>query len=268
MRRNFLNFSLIALSVLAPHLSGSESSTPQSVYAAEDFFTDLAKRTRVRLTQLSHDNEQVLKYFDFLSLELEQIFRKEKSLKQQEVQAIYDAILYAAEQHRLQMRQDKEKTPYVSHPLEVTCHLVQVGHVRDSSLIIAALLHDVINEAHGTVEEVEKRFGKSVASIVREVTEDLTLPSGERKRQHIVAAVKKSPGAAQIELADKLCNLYELLDRPPEEWSRLRIDRYFQWAQSVLDRLPASNEKLKRAMQKAIDTYWEKNKSTETSSSS
>jgi len=90
------------------------------------------------------------------------------------------------------------------------------------------------------------------------VTDDKSLEGEVRKRLQVINASHKSAGAAQIKLADKLYNLNDLMRAPPAGWSQARIDQYYEWAQSVVDRLPKANDKLFAAVDDVINTYWEK----------
>ena len=231
---------------------------PADCQNIEDLFTQRCQESRAYVARLAHNDEIVLKNYDLLAIELENAFRKDKSLKAEEVDSIFSAIDFAAEKHRLQMRKNKEKTPYISHPLGVAYYLVYFGEVSDAAVIIGALLHDTLEI--GAIQEVEKRFGKDVAGHVREMSEDQSLSYVERKRQQVIHASKCSKGAAQIHLADKLYNAIELLRNPPEGWSSVRIDRYYQWMQSIIERLPQANDALKKEVEKIIDSYWESQK--------
>lgn len=237
----------------------SDSLPPRVEHEAQDVLSSVRQNSRAQLARLTHDHETVLKQFDQLADQLQRLYVKERSLKSEEVQVIYAALDYAADKHRLQMRKNKEKTPYISHPIAVTSQLID-GSVREASVIIASLLHDTIQDGHATFEDLHKQFGSNVATIVREVTMDLKLPSGDRKRKLVVEAVKKSPGGTQILMADMLCNLNELMQTPPEHWTRVHVERYFQWSQTVLDRLPPSNEKMKSETQNLINVFWETQK--------
>jgi (p)ppGpp synthase/HD superfamily hydrolase len=251
-------FTLVsALLFTAPTVSDAQPARVE--HEAQDALVTVRQTSRAHLARLNHDHETVLKHFDQLADQLHRLYAKERSLKGEEVQAIYAALDYAADKHRLQMRKNKEKTPYISHPIIVTSQLID-GGVRESSVIIASLLHDTIQDGHATFEELHKQFGSDVATIVREVTMDLKLPNGDRKRKLVVDAVKKSPGATQILMADMICNLNELMQTPPEHWTRVHVERYFQWSQTVLDRLPPSNEKMKGETQNLINAFWEKQK--------
>jgi len=74
-------------------------------------------------------------------------------------------------------------------------------------LPFAALLMQVSEDTKTTFEELEQQFGKNVADVVREVTDDKKLPKAERKRQQIIHAAHASREAKLVKLADKLYNL-------------------------------------------------------------
>lgn len=216
------------------------------------------QETRNHVSELAHNDPVVMKNFDALADVLNMAFHKEKSITAQEVAEICSGIDFAAEKHRLQTRKNKEKTPYISHPLGVAYNLMEIGDVRESSIIVGALLHDTVEDTQTTFEEIENKFGKQVASLVKEVTDDKSLAQEARKRLQVINAAHKSKGAAQIKLADKLFNLNDLFNNPPADWTQTRIDRYYEWAQSVVDRLPKANDKLQDAIEDVINDYWEK----------
>jgi len=215
-------------------------------------------KTRKKLSELAHNDAVVMGNFDRLAEVLYTAFQKEKSMTAQEIEVICSGVNFAAEKHRFQTRKNKEKTPYVSHPIGVAYNLMDVGGIRETSVIIGALLHDTVEDTQTTFEEIENQFGKQVASLVREVTDDKSLAKEARKRLQVINASHKSKGAAQIKLADKLFNLNDLYNNPPPDWTQTRIDRYYEWAQSVIDRLPEANEKLRCAIEEIINQYWEK----------
>src|ERR1700726_2674860 len=73
--------------------------------------------------------------------------------------------------------------------------------------LLQHLLHDAVENQEVPVEMIAREFGKQVADIVMEVTDDKTLPKDERKRKQIETAPKKSREAKLIKLADKTSNL-------------------------------------------------------------
>ena len=224
----------------------------------EDTVETSLEETRKKVSSLSKDNATVMEKYDAFAEVINTAYRKERSITAQEVQEICAGVEFAAEKHRLQTRKNAEKTPYISHPIGVAHHLMNIGDVRDSSVIIGALLHDTLEDTQTTYEEIVAKFGSQVADYVRELTDNRSLATEERKRQQVINASHKSKGAAQIKLADKLYNLNDLFENPPKDWTQSRIDHYYEWAQSVINRLPKANDKLLGALDEVIDSYWEK----------
>ena len=163
------------------------------------------------------------------------------------------ATWFAAEKHSEQRRKNTAATPYINHPIEVAEHLQRVGGVSDESILIAALLHDTIEDTDTTESEIRDAFGETVLKLVLECTDDKRLEKAERKRLQIVNAPKKSPGAKQIKLADKTCNLLSILADPPSGWSVARQLEYFQWASQVVEGLTGVNNELDQKATEVLD---------------
>ena len=114
-----------------------------------------------------------------------------------------------------------------------------------------ALLHDTIEDTATTVEELEAQFGGRIAAMVAEVTDDQKLPKAERKRLQIVHAAGLSAGAKLVKLADKICNLRDVVDAPPAHWPLERRRAYFEWAKAVIDGLRGAHPGLERLFDEA-----------------
>lgn len=170
----------------------------------------------------------------------------------QDMMNLFHALQFTADKHRWQTRKNKAQSPYIIHPMGVARHILAVGNVTDVNILIAALLHDTVEDTDTTFEEIEQRFGPVVAGYIREVTDDKSLPKEVRKELQIEHAPHKSPGAAIIKLADKHYNLTDLLEEPPVEWAEERVSAYFEWAKKVVDALPDVNPALKKAVDDAI----------------
>ena len=164
---------------------------------------------------------------------------------------VLDAASFAADKHRLQRRKHADAPPYINHPLALADILAKEGAVEDAKVIAAALLHDTVEDTETTIEELEARFGKRVASIVAEVTDDKSLPKDERKRLQAVKSASKSLGAKLVKLADKTANLRDLVATPPADWSEERRIQYFEWARAVVDGLRGTNASLEAAFDEA-----------------
>ncbi len=147
---------------------------------------------------------------------------------------ILKAASFAAEKHRDQRRKDAEASPYINHPIALADVLANEGHVTDPDVISAALLHDTIEDTETTADELRDIFGDTVTEIVLEVTDDKSLPKAERKRLQLEHAAHASPQAKLVKLADKICNLRDILASPPADWSVARKQDYFVWSAKVV----------------------------------
>ena len=151
------------------------------------------------------------------------------------VTRVLEAACFAAQRHAHQRRKGMEHEPYINHLLEVAALLAEGTDPVDVNLVIAGLLHDVIEDAGTTREEVSIRFGEDVASLVMEVTDDKNLPKEVRKDLQVQCAPYKSPRAQKLKAADKISNLRSLMASPPADWSEARRAEYVTWARRVID---------------------------------
>ena len=161
------------------------------------------------------------------------------------VTMLMNAAYFAAEKHAMQRRKGVAAEPYINHLLEVAALVANATAEPDVPAVIAALLHDCIEDAGVTKQEVAERFGAEIADVVAEVTDDKSLPKEQRKRQQVVHAPKKSPRAVLVKMADKISNLRAIVNSPPADWSIERRKQYFTWAKQVVDGLPSPNPSLK-----------------------
>lgn len=156
------------------------------------------------------------------------------------------ALAFAAWKHRDQRRKDSNASPYINHPIALATVLRIEGNVRDATVIAAALLHDTIEDTETTWQELRGAFGEDIAEIVLEVTDTKWLDSATRKRLQVQKALASSKRAKLVKLADKICNLRDLLAAPPAKWSLERRQKYFDWAKEVVDRIRGVHPDLER----------------------
>jgi guanosine-3',5'-bis(diphosphate) 3'-pyrophosphohydrolase len=155
---------------------------------------------------------------------------------------LIDTLNFAAEKHIYQRRKGSLKIPYINHPVKV-CHLLASCGENSLQLLQAALLHDVVEDTPTSTEEIADRFGSQVASIVSEVTDNMSLPGKERKRLQVLKADSLSREARLIKIADKACNMKDLLDYPIW-WTKSRKLAYFYWAMEVFQHCKGLNTSL------------------------
>ena len=149
--------------------------------------------------------------------------------------SLLKAISFASKKHSTQRRKDFDASPYINHPIAVATVLASEGNVNDETLLIAAILHDTVEDTETIFEELEREFGVEVANVVREVTDDKSLPKATRKELQIEHALHASPRAKQIKIADKICNIRDILSSPPADWSVERRREYLEWTQKVVN---------------------------------
>ncbi len=177
----------------------------------------------------------------------------EASLKA--VQQVLDAARFAAEKHARQKRKGAAGEPYVNHLIDVAGLVASALQEPDTNLVMAALLHDTIEDTGATQEELIERFGSDVADLVGEVTDDKSLPKQERKRLQVEHAPKKSSRAQTLKLADKISNLRSILFSPPADWDFQRRKEYFEWAKRVVNGFAQPNPILKAEFDKTVQQF-------------
>ena len=144
------------------------------------------------------------------------------------------ALRTASVSHKFQMRLDGQ-TPFINHPIQVAELISSVGGIQNENILCAAILHDVIEDTTTTFEELKNAFGKEVAGIVMECSDDTSLPRAERKRHQVTTVMYKSNSAKIVKLADKISNMNDIIINPPKGWGAKRKLAYFEWAKEVVD---------------------------------
>ena len=141
------------------------------------------------------------------------------------------AMRFAAQAHAGQLRKSSA-TPYFEHVAAVAMILERAGFPED--VVIAGLLHDVVEDTPVSFEEVAARFGPSVTELVRHCSEVKLDEQGrkrpwiDRKRDHLAALAEAPTEARAITLADKLHNLISIeldLREHRPVWSQFNAER-------------------------------------------
>lgn len=163
---------------------------------------------------------------------------------QNDLALIFKALEFASIKHRDQRRKDVDASPYINHPIALAKVLTVEGVITDVNTICGAILHDTIEDTETTAEELTVKFGEAIAKIVDEVTDDKNLDKDVRKRLQIEHAPHASHQAKLVKLADKICNLRDIVNTPPADWSLQRKQEYFDWAKQVVDQVRDASPKL------------------------
>lgn len=127
------------------------------------------------------------------------------------------AIKFAARAHAKGVRRDGY--PEISHPVAVGFALATAGF--NETIVIAGILHDVIEDTDNTYEDIVTEFGKEVADLVRSVTYDQAMPHDEGKEIYLQQLATAPPAACAISAADLLANRTDMAnsvtDRDPNK---------------------------------------------------
>lgn len=111
------------------------------------------------------------------------------------------AASFAAQQHDGQLRKDG-KTPYFAHPVRVAFVVRHVFESNDQTALLAALLHDLIEDTTTDYDDLIERFGKDAADAVAALTKDARLPESEREERYDRQLSQASWQARLVKLAD------------------------------------------------------------------
>lgn len=163
------------------------------------------------------------------------------------------ALVFASRAHAGQHRKDG-RTPYINHPIEVMNLVVQHCENPDEEVLVAALLHDVVEDTLITDAEIRSAFGARVARLVAELTDDKSLSKEERKRLQLSEVHLLSNDGKLLRLCDKICNVYDIIYAPPGDWDAARRVDYLIWAKAVVDKIRGTHEELERKFEELYST--------------
>jgi guanosine-3',5'-bis(diphosphate) 3'-pyrophosphohydrolase len=157
---------------------------------------------------------------------------------------IIEAVHFAAQKHTGQQRKGAKGEPYINHPVHVAQIIHTIGGVSDFEVLAASILHDTLEDTNTSERELEEKFGKPILDLVKEVTDDKSLPKQKRKQLQIEHAPHLSVGATLIKIADKISNITDITTSPPKDWDTNRKQDYLNWGQAVVDNCKEVNRPL------------------------
>jgi (p)ppGpp synthase/HD superfamily hydrolase len=173
---------------------------------------------------------------------------------------VMDATQFAVEKHD-GVRRKYTNEPYVIHPIRVSKAVWEtlVGgsaypEGRKVAAVMAAVLHDTLEDTHTTVEELDERFGYEVRKLVEEVTEPSRPEDGNRalrKKMDCEYYGKASYEGKTIKLADSLDNLREIL-RHDAAFAKI----YMPEMRQRLPYLMGGHEGLRKELEKLVNAYF------------
>ena len=162
------------------------------------------------------------------------------------------AIGFASRKHSTQCRKDVDASPYINHPIAVAHVLADTGGITDVITLMAAVLHDTIEDTETTPGELEAQFGRTVRKVVEELTDDKSLDKAVRNQLQVDHAPNLSGRAKAIKLADTIANVQDVMENPPPDWSAGRRTEYLEWTKQVVAGCRGANVPLERLYDQVI----------------
>lgn len=164
------------------------------------------------------------------------------------------ALDFAARAHGPQ-RVPGSGFPYVVHVTKVAAEALRAAQDDpglDVNLALAcALLHDCIEDAGVTHEELAREFGPAVADGVHALTKDPARPKAERMRDSLERIRRQPREVWLVKLADRVTNL----EPPPPDWGREKRRAYLDEAACILEALRGASAALEARLEKAMRAY-------------
>lgn len=118
---------------------------------------------------------------------------------------LFDAIEFAARAHAGQYRKGT-RIPYIVHPLAVARILIE--HDAPDDVVVASVLHDVVEDTRVTLPEIRAAFGDAVAALVEGMSEPNRKDTWEHRKQHTLDWLADAPlNVVLIKVADQLDNI-------------------------------------------------------------
>ncbi len=159
----------------------------------------------------------------------------------------------AAGWHSEQRRKGAAQEPYINHLLEVAALVGEATGGQDPELVIAALLHDAVEDCEVSPDTIAAEFGEDVCALVMAVTDDKLLPKAMRKQLQIDHAPGQAPRAKMLKLADKTSNLRAMAASPPANWPVARRLEYVAWGRAVVAGLRGTHAGLEARFDEAAE---------------
>ena len=159
----------------------------------------------------------------------------------------WNALNYAFIKYE-NLKRKSNNIPYVIHPIRVALILRSIGfsEFKNQDLMIAALLHDLIEDTNTTFDEIKNEFNESIALLVNE----LSKPKDLNKEKWLETFINASEAAKIIKMADRIDNLMDM-----KQWPLEKQKSYAEQGKIILEKCGNANYKLASILQKQIELY-------------
>ncbi len=161
------------------------------------------------------------------------------SKKKNKSDRLLKAISFSARAHQGQFRRDKV-TPYVSHPFRVCMILRHTFGVKDEKVLMAAVLHDTIEDTTTDFDDIKEEFGKDVAVWVAWLSKDMRESQARREKQYI-DRLRNAPDTVKLA---KLADIYDNLSDAVNGSSRRQLEKTLNHTAQYLKALSSGRKSL------------------------
>lgn len=249
-----LNYYITIFSIL--FLTSEIQATTSDMCSRENYEQVMnndqqVQNCRAILAGYASNDASVLEQFDQFADGLQKYYIEKDAIHH--LQPILKAVAFAAEKHVGQFRQNAAHTPYIIHPIGVAKSLWHEANVRSTNVLVAALLHDTLEDTATTAEEIEQHFGPRIRYTVEELTDPSELSKQERLQRQVDHAPLMSLNAQLVKLADRLYNIRDMRVTPVG-WSEEKVNNYREWGTKLLQALQGTNEQLEKALEEEIQS--------------
>lgn len=152
---------------------------------------------------------------------------------------LISAMRFAAIHHALQKRKSSDE-PYLNHLIEVAQLIQFYEPTTNETTLMAAALHDIVEDTRVTIESIELLFGSEVAKLVSELTCDVSVNSDDKKAQLLDQISAGSDSAKIIKLADLISNTASI----PKDWPIEQTQKYLSWCKKVARECASASPRL------------------------
>jgi len=161
------------------------------------------------------------------------------------------AIEFATRAHGTQKRKYTGEA-YVTHPIAVSKIVATVPHT--TAMLVAAILHDTVEDTNVTLSEIEAEFGSEVAMLVNWLTDVSQLEDGNRELRKAIDrahSAEAPPDAQTIKVADLIHNTISISQHDPDFWKVYRHEK-----RMLLDALTLADEALRDQAIAQLERVW------------
>lgn len=148
---------------------------------------------------------------------------------------LLEAVAFAARAHRGQVRKDRE-TPYASHVFRVCLVVRHVFGIDDPHVLMAAALHDTVEDTTTDFDDLQEHFGAEVAGWVAALSKDKRLPEAEREAAYVEGLRNACWQVKVCKLADVFDNLMDAVHAPGQRARAVRNSH--RYLNALKDNLP------------------------------